>query len=86
MDQILLSICLNDPIRMLSRNNITCNGCIVDLYMMILQTEGILAIKEMLDSLEIKHIDSSEAETIARLSRLVMKNYYFVMMVNSISL
>lgn len=71
---------------MLSRNNITCNGCIVDLYMMILQTEGILAIKEMLDSLEIKHIDSSEAETIARLSRLVMKNYYFVMMVNSISL
>ncbi|CAF2049280.1 unnamed protein product [Rotaria magnacalcarata] len=52
--------------------------CYLDLYTMIPQTEGVLAIKKMLDYLELKQIDGLKIETIIRLSRFVMRNNYFL--------
>ncbi|CAF1463262.1 unnamed protein product [Adineta steineri] len=50
---------------------------VVDLYTMIPQTEGILAIRRMLDYLNVKQVDGLKIETIIRLGRFVMQNNYF---------
>ena len=54
-----------------------CTIDVVDLYTMIPQTDGVLAIKKMLDYLNIKQIAGLKAETIIRLSRFVVQNNYF---------
>ncbi|CAF5211219.1 unnamed protein product, partial [Rotaria magnacalcarata] len=51
---------------------------VVNPYTMIPQTEGVLAIKKMLDYLELKQIGGLKIETIIRLSRFVMRNNYFL--------
>ncbi|CAM4824256.1 unnamed protein product [Rotaria magnacalcarata] len=65
-----------------SKNNVRqdtliCTMDVIDLYTMIPQTEGILAIKKMLDYLNIKHINGLKIETIIRLCRFVVRNNYF---------
>ncbi|CAF4533708.1 unnamed protein product [Rotaria sp. Silwood2] len=54
-----------------------CTIDVVDLYTMVPQTEGVLALKKMLDHLKLKRINGLRTETIIRLSRFVMKNNYF---------
>ena len=54
-----------------------CTMDVVDLYTMIPQIEGVIAIKNMLDYLNIKKINGLSTETIIRLSRFVMQNNYF---------
>ncbi|CAF1570822.1 unnamed protein product [Rotaria magnacalcarata] len=61
----------------LHEDTLLCAIDVVDLYTMIPQTEGVLAIKKMLDYLKIKQIDGLKIETIIRLSRFVLKNNYF---------
>ena len=51
-----------------------CTIDVEDLYTMIPQTEGVLAIKKMLDYLKIKRISGLKTETIIRLSRFVINN------------
>ncbi|CAF4467629.1 unnamed protein product, partial [Rotaria magnacalcarata] len=62
----------------LRKETLLCTIDVVDLYTMIPQTEGVLAIKKMLDYLELKQIGGLKIETIIRLSRFVMKNNYFL--------
>ena len=50
---------------------------VVDLYTMIPQAEGVLALKKMLDYLEVRQLDGLNTETILRLSRFVMQNNFF---------
>ncbi|CAF4207037.1 unnamed protein product, partial [Rotaria magnacalcarata] len=61
----------------LRQETLLCTIDVVDLYTMIPQTEGVLAIKKMLDYLKIKQIGGLKIETIIRLSRFVVKNNYF---------
>ncbi|CAF4617104.1 unnamed protein product, partial [Rotaria sp. Silwood2] len=61
----------------LRQETLLCTIDVVDLYTMIPQTEGVLAIKRMLDYLKVKEIDGLKTETIIRLSRFVIKNNYF---------
>ncbi|CAF4688771.1 unnamed protein product, partial [Rotaria sp. Silwood2] len=63
--------------RHLRQETLLCTIDVVDLYTMIPQTEGVLAIKKMLNYLKIKEIGGLKAETIIRLSRFVIKNNYF---------
>ncbi|CAF5058531.1 unnamed protein product, partial [Rotaria magnacalcarata] len=58
----------------LRKETLLCTIDVVDLYTMIPQTEGVLAIKKMLDYLELKQIGGLKIETIIRLSRFVMRN------------
>ncbi|CAF4506305.1 unnamed protein product [Rotaria magnacalcarata] len=62
----------------LREETLLCTIDIVDLYTMIPQTEGVLAIKKMLDYLELKQIGGLKIEIIIRLIRFVMKNNYFL--------
>ncbi|CAF2022579.1 unnamed protein product, partial [Rotaria magnacalcarata] len=62
----------------LRKETLLCTIDVVDLYTMIPQTEGVLAIKKMLDYLELKQIGGLKIETIIRLSRFVMRNNYFL--------
>lgn len=50
---------------------------VADLYTMIPQVEGILALRRMLDHLNIKQISGLKVEIIIRLARFVMVNNYF---------
>ncbi|CAF3915378.1 unnamed protein product [Rotaria magnacalcarata] len=61
----------------LRKETLLCIIDVVNLYTMIPQTEGVLAIKKMLDYLELKQIGGLKIETIIKLSRFVMKNNYF---------
>ncbi|CAF4934801.1 unnamed protein product, partial [Rotaria sp. Silwood2] len=61
----------------LREETLRCTIDVVDLYTMIPQTEGVLAIKTMLDYLKLKQIGGLKVETIIRLSRFVIKNNYF---------
>ncbi|CAF1440945.1 unnamed protein product [Rotaria magnacalcarata] len=62
----------------LRKEILLCTIDVVDLYTMIPQTEGVLAIKKMLDYLGLKQTGGLKIETIIRLSRFVMKNNYFL--------
>lgn len=61
----------------LRQETIFCTIDVVDLYTMIPQAEGVLAIKKMLDYLNLKQVGGLKIETIIRLSRFVMNNNYF---------
>ncbi|CAM4860566.1 unnamed protein product [Rotaria socialis] len=50
------------------QDTLICTMDVIDLYTMIPQTEGILAIKKMLDYLNIKQINGLKIETVIRLS------------------
>lgn len=50
---------------------------VIDLYTMIQQTEGIQAIRKMLDELKLKEIGGLKSEIIIRLCRFVVQNNYF---------
>lgn len=50
---------------------------VADLYTMIPQIEGVLALREMFDHLKIKQINGLTIEVILRLARFVMVNNYF---------
>ncbi|CAF4950582.1 unnamed protein product [Rotaria sp. Silwood1] len=54
-----------------------CTIDVADLYTMVPQTEGVLALKKMLDHLKLKQVGDLKIETIIRLSRFVMQNNYF---------
>lgn len=56
----------------LRQETVFCTMDVIDLYTMIPQTEGVLAIKKMLDWLGMKQIGGLTTETILRLSRFVM--------------
>ncbi|CAF1424867.1 unnamed protein product [Adineta steineri] len=49
----------------------------VDLYTMIPQLKGILALEKMLDHLQLKQVGGLHTETIIRLAKFVMENNYF---------
>ncbi|CAF1345086.1 unnamed protein product [Rotaria sordida] len=55
-----------------------CTIDIADLYRMIPQVEGVLALKKMLDHLNLKQINGLKTEVIIRLARFVMQNNYFI--------
>ncbi len=59
------------------QETILCTIDIVDLYTMIPQIEGVLALKKMLDYLQLKQIGGIKTETIIRLARFVIQNNYF---------
>ncbi|CAF4561500.1 unnamed protein product, partial [Rotaria socialis] len=59
------------------QDTLICTMDVIDLYTMIPQTEGILAIKKMLDYLNLKQINGLKIETIIRLCRFVVRNNYF---------
>ncbi|CAF4978325.1 unnamed protein product [Rotaria sp. Silwood1] len=61
----------------LREETILCSMDVIDLYTMIPQTEGILAIRKMLNYLNIKQIKGLTIETIIRLCRFVVHNNYF---------
>ncbi len=50
---------------------------VVDLYTMIPQVEGVLALRKMFDHLKITQINGLKLEVIIRLARFVMVNNYF---------
>ncbi|CAF1546900.1 unnamed protein product [Rotaria sp. Silwood1] len=54
-----------------------CTIDVADLYTMVSQTEGVLALKKMLDHLKLKQVGGLKIETIIRLNRFVMQNNYF---------
>ncbi|CAF4553994.1 unnamed protein product, partial [Rotaria sp. Silwood2] len=54
-----------------------CTIDVADLYTMVPQIEGVLALKKMLDYLKLKQVAGLKIETIIRLSRFVMQNNYF---------
>ncbi|CAF4036137.1 unnamed protein product, partial [Rotaria sordida] len=65
-----------------SKNNMCqetlfCTIDVMDLYTMVPQIEGVLALKKMLDHLKLKQVGGLRIETIIRLSRFVMQNNYF---------
>ncbi|CAF3895570.1 unnamed protein product [Rotaria sp. Silwood1] len=59
------------------QEKIFCIIDVVDLYTMVLQIEGVLSLKKMLDYLQLKQIGGLKIEAIIRLSRFVMQNDYF---------
>ena len=61
----------------ISQETILCTVDVVDLYTMIPQIEGVLALKKMLDKLQLKQIGGLKIETIIRLARFVIQNNYF---------
>ncbi|CAF4540624.1 unnamed protein product [Rotaria sp. Silwood2] len=61
----------------LREETVLCSMDVIDLYTMIPQTEGILAIRKMLNYLNIKQIKGITIETIIRLCRFVVHNNYF---------
>ena len=61
----------------LIKETLLCTIDVTDLYTMIPQVEGILALKKMLDYLKLKQIQGLRVEAIIRLSRFVMQNNYF---------
>jgi len=54
-----------------------CTIDVSDLYTMIPQVEGVLALKKMLDHLQLKKIKDLKTEAIIRLARFVIQNNYF---------
>ncbi|CAF1203313.1 unnamed protein product [Adineta steineri] len=54
-----------------------CTIDVVDLYTMIPQMEGVLALEKMIDHLQLKQVDGLTKETIIRLAKFVMQNNYF---------
>jgi hypothetical protein len=54
-----------------------CTIDVADLYTMIPQVEGVLALRKMLDYLQIKQINGLKTEVIIRLARFVIQNNYF---------
>ncbi|CAF4324613.1 unnamed protein product, partial [Adineta steineri] len=61
----------------LRQDTLLCTLDVIDLYTVIPQTDGILAIRRMLDYLNVKQVDGLKTETIIRLGRFVMQNNYF---------
>ncbi|CAF4004594.1 unnamed protein product [Rotaria sordida] len=61
----------------MKKETILCTVDVADLYTMIPQVEGVLALKKMLDFLHIKQIKELKVEAIIRLARFVMQNNYF---------
>ncbi|CAF1516179.1 unnamed protein product, partial [Adineta ricciae] len=64
-------------IQNLKQETLLCTIDVADLYTMIPQVEGVLALKKMLDHFKLKQIGGLKVETIVRLSRFVMQNNYF---------
>ncbi|CAF1493550.1 unnamed protein product [Adineta ricciae] len=64
-------------IQNMKQETLLCTIDVADLYTMIPQVEGVLALKKMLDYLKLKQIGGLKVETIVRLSRFVMQNNYF---------
>ena len=62
----------------LRKETILCTIDVADLYTMVPQIEGVLALKKMMDYLNLKQIGGLKTETIIRLSRFVIKNNYFL--------
>lgn len=60
------------------QETVLCTIDVADLYTMIPQVEGVLALKKMLDYLHLKQVDGLKAENILRLARFVMQNNYFL--------
>jgi hypothetical protein len=50
---------------------------VTDLYTMITQVEGVLALKKIMDYLNLNQISGLKVENISRRSRFVMQNNYF---------
>ena len=61
----------------LRQDTVLCTIDVTDLYTMVPQVEGVLALKKMMDYLNLKQIGGLKTETIIRLSRFVIKNNYF---------
>jgi hypothetical protein len=61
----------------LRQETILCSIDVTDLYTMIPQTVGVLAVRKMMDHSNLKQIGGLKTETIIRLSRFVMQNNYF---------
>ncbi len=59
------------------QETILCTIDVADLYSMVPQIEGVLALKKMMDHLQLKQIGGLNVETIIRLSQFVTKNNYF---------
>ena len=59
------------------QETVLCTIDVTDLYTMVPQVEGVLALKKMMDYLNLKQIGGLKVETIIRLSRFVMQNNYF---------
>ena len=68
----------------MKQETLLCTIDVKDLYTMVPQVEGVLSLKKMLDHLKLKQVGGLKVETIIRLSRFVMQNNYFHMMVNFI--
>ncbi|CAF1528309.1 unnamed protein product, partial [Adineta steineri] len=62
--------------RNLRQDTSLCTIDVVDLYTMIPQVEGVLALEKMLDHLQLKQVDGLTTETIIRLAKFVMQNNY----------
>ena len=60
----------------LKQETLLCTIDVTDLYTMIPQVEGVLALKKMLDHLNIKQISGLKTEAIIRLARFVLQNNY----------
>ncbi|CAF3917583.1 unnamed protein product [Rotaria sordida] len=54
-----------------------CTIDVMDLYTMVPQVEGVLALRKMLEYFKLKQVGGLKIETIIRLSRFVMQNNYF---------
>jgi hypothetical protein len=61
----------------IKQETLLCTVDVTDLYTMIPQVEGVLALKKMLDYLKLKQIGGLKTEVIIRLARFIMQNNYF---------
>jgi hypothetical protein len=61
----------------LNQDTVFCTLDVIDLYTMIPQFEGVMAIKKMMDHLKLTQINGLKTEVIIRLCRFVMQNNYF---------
>ena len=61
----------------MKQETLLCTIDVTDLYTMIPQVEGVLALRKMLDHLNLKQIGGLKTEVIIRLARFVMQNNYF---------
>ncbi|CAF4349973.1 unnamed protein product, partial [Rotaria sordida] len=69
-----LQKCSKDNMR---QETLFCTIDVMDLYTMVPQVEGVLALRKMLEYLKLKQVGGLKIETIIRLSRFVMQNNYF---------
>ncbi|CAF1199245.1 unnamed protein product [Adineta ricciae] len=61
----------------LKQETIFCTNDVVDLFTMIPQVGGVLALRKMLIHLKLKEVNGLKIETIIRLARFVIQNNYF---------